>query len=128
MGTHSNGLQAANNVFRIILKQLLSESITNGRMNIAHITGYLTDDIELRSFDKTNISTFRLAVNEGKETLFMPVQVWNQEHLRKFLSKGSRALVTGSLKQEQWETKKGEKRSRMVLNARSVEFLDPKEK
>ncbi|MCC5834691.1 MAG: single-stranded DNA-binding protein [Opitutales bacterium] len=92
------------------------------------MTGYLTDDIELRSFDKTNISTFRLAVNEGKETIFMPVQVWNQEHLRNFLSKGSRALVTGSLKQEQWETKKGEKRSRMVLNARNVEFLDPKEK
>lgn len=97
-------------------------------MNIAHMTGYLTDDIELRSFDKTNVSRFNLAVKEGKDTLFMPVQVWNQEHLQKFLSKGSRALVSGTIKQENWETKQGEKRSRMVLNARSVEFLDPKEK
>ena len=97
-------------------------------MNIAHITGYLVDDIELRAFEKTNVSNFRLAVKEGKDTLFMPVQAWNQEHLKNFLSKGSRALVTGSLKQEQWETKKGEKRSRVILNARHVEFLDPKEK
>jgi len=55
----------------------------------------------------------------------MPVQAWNQEHLGQFLGKGSKVLVSGALRQESWETKGGDKRSRIVLNAYQVEFLDP---
>jgi single-strand DNA-binding protein len=46
-------------------------------------------------------------------------------HLVEHLFKGSKALISGSLKQDHWETDTGEKRSRIVLNAYKVEFLDP---
>lgn len=98
-------------------------------MNQINISGNLTDSIEVRHFDKSSVSKFTIAVNsdrgENKETVFIPVEVWNQEHLAKFLDKGSRALVTGSIKQERWETKNGEKRNRMIVVGRNVEFLDP---
>lgn len=98
-------------------------------MNQINISGNLTDSIEVRHFDKTSVSKFTIAVNndrgENKDTAFIPVEVWNQDHLAKFLDKGSRALVSGSVKQERWETKDGEKRNRMVVIGRTVEFLDP---
>jgi single-strand DNA-binding protein len=98
-------------------------------MNQINISGNLTDSIELRHFDKNSVSKFTIAVNnersDNKETAFIPVEVWNQEHLAKFLDKGSKVLVTGSVKQERWETKNGEKRNRIVVVGRNVEFLDP---
>ena len=98
-------------------------------MNQINISGYLADSIEVRHFDKSSVSKFTIAVNnergDSKETAFIPVEVWNQEHLAKFLDKGSKALVTGSIKQERWESKNGEKRNRIIVVGRNVEFLDP---
>ena len=47
-------------------------------------------------------------------------------HLADLLSKGSKVLVSGSLKQDSWEAESGEKRSRILLTAYKVEFLSPK--
>lgn len=94
-------------------------------MNQVTITGYLTDDIEVRHFDKTSVSRFTVAVKDLKDTVFIAVEAWNQDHLSRYLNKGSRALVSGSLKQERWESKNGDKRSRIVVTGRQVEFLDP---
>jgi single-strand DNA-binding protein len=101
-------------------------------MNQSVLTGNLTADIETReikSRDKRSadqhLSKFTLACNEGERVVFMPVEAWNMPHLAEHLYKGSKTLISGSLKQENWETEAGDKRSRIVLTAYKVEFLDP---
>jgi single-strand DNA-binding protein len=101
-------------------------------MNQTVLTGNLTADIETREIksrdqrsDDQHLSKFTLACNEGERVVFMPIEAWNMPHLAEYLFKGSKALISGSLKQENWETEDGDKRSRIVLTAHKVEFLDP---
>jgi single-strand DNA-binding protein len=98
-------------------------------MNQTIITGNLTADIETREIKtgsgEQHLSKFTLGCNEGERVVFMPVEAWNMPHLAEHLFKGSKVLISGSLKQDNWETDAGEKRSRILLNAYKVEFLDP---
>jgi single-strand DNA-binding protein len=94
-------------------------------MNQTNLSGYLTADIETKEIGEKHLSKFTVACNQGDKTVFLPVEAWNMEHLPDFLGKGSRVLVSGSLRQDQWESKDGGKRSRIVLSAYQVEFLDP---
>lgn len=94
-------------------------------MNQTIITGNLTADIETREVGEQHLSKFTLACNEGEKVVFMPIEAWNMPHLAEHLFKGSKVLIAGSLKQDNWESESGEKRSRIVLNAFKVEFLDP---
>jgi len=98
-------------------------------MNQTIMTGNLTADIETRDIQSStgdqHLSKFTLACNEGERVVFMPVEAWNMPHLAEYLHKGSKALISGGLKQEHWETEEGDKRSRIVLTAYKVEFLDP---
>ncbi len=94
-------------------------------MNQSVLSGNLTADIETREIGENHVSNFTVACNQGEKTTFLPVEAWNMEHLADYLSKGSKVLVCGPLRQNQWETKEGEKRSRIVLTAYQVEFLDP---
>jgi len=94
-------------------------------MNQAILSGNLTADIEDRSVGEHLVSKFTLACNEGERVVFLPVEAWDMAHLSECLAKGSKVLVSGFLKQDQWETEAGEKRSRILLNARRVEFINP---
>ncbi|MBI1349566.1 MAG: single-stranded DNA-binding protein [Actinomycetales bacterium] len=92
---------------------------------VVTIVGNLTADPELRftpsgaavaSF--TVASTPRVldkATNEWKdgESLFMRCSVWRQyaENVAESLTKGTRVIVTGRLKQRSYETREGEKRT-----------------
>ena len=94
-------------------------------MNQTVLSGNLTADIETREIGEQHLSKFTLACNEGDRVVFMPVEAWNMPHLADYLGKGSKALIAGGLKQDHWENDAGEKRSRILLNAFKVEFLDP---
>lgn len=98
-------------------------------MNQTIMTGNLTADIETRELrsdsGEQHLSKFTLACNEGDRVVFIPVEAWNMPHLAEHLHKGSKTLISGALKQENWETDAGDKRSRIVLTAYKVEFLDP---
>ena len=96
-------------------------------MNQTVLSGNLTADIETRDIGEQHLSKFTLACNEGERVVFLPVEAWNMPHLADYLGKGSKAAVAGGLKLDQWETDAGEKRSRILLNAYKVEFLDPPE-
>ncbi len=69
-----------------------------------------------RSFDKQT--------NEWKdsETLFMRCSAWKDlaENIAESLERGSRVIVTGRLKSRSFETKEGEKRTVMELEADDV--------
>ena len=98
------------------------------------VTGNLTGDPELRftpngqavaSF--TVASTTRVLdrnTNEWKDgdTLFLRCSVWRQyaENVAESLTKGTRVIVTGRLKQRSYETKEGEKRSVVEMDVDDV--------
>jgi single-stranded DNA-binding protein len=86
-------------------------------MNRTVITGNLTADIELFDVGEQHLNEFTLACNEGERVVFIPVGAWNMPHLAEYLFKGSKTLIPGSLRQDNWETKTGDKRSRIVLTA-----------
>lgn len=85
--------------------------------------GNLTNDPELR-FTPTGaaVATFTVAVSQrvkqgdswvDGEPTFMRCSVWRQyaENVTETLSKGTRVVVTGKLKQRTYEDKAGEKRT-----------------
>ncbi len=92
---------------------------------IITVVGNLTADPELRYTQNglavanfTIASTprnFDKASNDWKdgEALFLRASVWREfaEHVAGSLSKGSRVIATGRLKQRSYETKEGEKRT-----------------
>jgi single-strand DNA-binding protein len=93
------------------------------------VVGNLTSDPELRYTQNglavanfTIASTprsFDRAANDWKdgEALFLRASVWREfaEHVAGSLTKGSRVVATGRLKQRSYETKEGEKRTSIEL-------------
>lgn len=94
-------------------------------MNSSVFSGRLTADIETRAVGEHQVHHFTVAVNTGNERVaFIPTEAWNMPHLERHLGKGSRVLVRGAIKQDNWESTTGEKRSRLGVTALQVEFID----
>lgn len=101
------------------------------------LLGRLTSDPELRSTPQgKQVAGFTIAVDrqqstqkEGEPTTdFFDVTAWEKlaELVSQHLSKGSKVLVEGRLRQDSWEDKDtGKKRSKVVVVANDVTFLDP---
>jgi single-strand DNA-binding protein len=93
------------------------------------VVGNLTSDPELRyTQNGVAVANFTIAStprtldrasNEWKdgEALFLRASVWREfaEHVAGSLTKGSRVIASGRLKQRSYETKEGEKRTSMEL-------------
>ncbi|CAN5226562.1 single-stranded DNA-binding protein [soil metagenome] len=96
---------------------------------IITVVGNLTADPELRytqgGLAVANFTiastprTFDRAANDWKdgEALFLRASCWREfaEHVAGSLTKGSRVVATGRLKQRSYETKEGEKRTSIEL-------------
>ena len=99
-------------------------------MNSVSVVGRLTNDIELRYLDNgTAVANFGLAVDGYKDhTHFFNVQVWGKtaEHCAEYIGKGRLVGITGELRQERWK-KDGQNRSKVIINANNVKFLDYKD-
>lgn len=106
------------------------------QLNNAQLVGRLTRDPELRfTTSGLPVCRFDLAVNrrykdktgEWKDdTSFIPVVVWREAGQRcgEKLKKGSPVFVEGRLKSKSWETKDGQKRSGLEIEAQRVQFLE----
>ena len=98
-------------------------------LNETILVGRLTRDVELKYLDNgTPVGKFGLAVDGYKDkTNFFDIQVWGKtaEHCAEYIGKGRLVGLAGELKQERWE-KDGQKRSKVIVNARNVKFLDYK--
>ncbi len=108
-------------------------------LNKVFLMGRLTFDPELRrTATQTAVTQLRLATTrtwqsrEGErreETLYIDVVVWDRaaENCCQYLRKGSSVHVEGSLKMDTWDDKNtGEKRSKILVHADRVQFLDSK--
>lgn len=109
------------------------------QLNNTTLVGRLTRDPELRfTTSGAAVCRFDLAVNrrykdktgEWKDdTSFIPVVVWREAGQRcgEKLKKGSPVFVEGRLKSKSWETKDGQKRSGLEVEALRVQFLEKAE-
>ena len=98
------------------------------------VVGNLTSDPELRyTQNGLAVANFTIAStprtldrgsNEWKdgEALFLRASVWREfaEHVAGSLTKGSRVIVQGRLKQRSYETKEGEKRTSIELEVDEI--------
>ncbi len=98
------------------------------------VVGNLTADPELRyTQNGLAVANFTIAStprtldrgsNEWKdgEALFLRASVWREfaEHVAGSLTKGSRVIATGRLKQRSYETKEGEKRTSIELEVDEI--------
>jgi len=108
-------------------------------LNSFACTGRLGQDPEVRyTKDGTAVANFSIAVNEyynnaeGERqeiTTWLNVVAWRKlgENVGKFLKKGSKVAVEGSIRGRSWEDKEGNKRYSIEVRATQVEFLDPSE-
>ena len=102
-------------------------------MNKAYLIGNITRDLELsKTTSGVSVTHFSIAVNRPfvkddgeRETDFFNVTAWRgvAENCVKFLSKGSKVAVVGSLQNRSYEDKEGIKRTVTDIVASEVEFL-----
>jgi len=97
--------------------------------------GHLTRDPELRRTSTgTGVCEMSIAVNnkyktkDGKDVddvCFVSVTTWGPkaEACAENLCKGACVMVDGELKYNKWENKEGQKRNKLTVNARSVQFI-----
>lgn len=106
--------------------------------NNVTLLGNLVADVELKEISENNpVGKFRLAVNrkyntksgeKRSDTLYIDCEMWGQRAnaLSKYTKKGDPLLINGYLKQDTWETKDGEKRSKILASVQDFEFISTK--
>ena len=104
-------------------------------MNRVQLIGNLTRDPETRTTGTgLTVCSFTLAVNRRmkkqdgtQETDFINVTAWRTlgENCAKYLSKGKKAGVSGSIQTRTYEAQDGSKRHAFEVVADEVEFLSP---
>ncbi|MBA3684173.1 MAG: single-stranded DNA-binding protein [Planctomycetes bacterium] len=107
-------------------------------INCTHVAGRLTRDPQVRTVGADRaVANFSIAINERwkdkdgqpkEQTTFLDVSAWGRtaELVGQYLTKGSGCYVQGKLRTESWEGKDGEKKSKLVLIADTVQFTDAK--
>ena len=109
--------------------------------NVVVLLGNAVDKPELK-YVKVNdedvaVAKLTLAVNrvfkksdssKGKSTAFVPLGAWSTgaELMGKLIDKGTRLLVQGSIKQDNWTNAEGQKRSRLLVRVDNFVNLTPK--
>lgn len=98
------------------------------------LLGNLVADPELVSVGSSQVGKFRLAVSrkfttkEGEkrdDTLYIDCEMWGARAsaLQKYVSKGDPILVHGYLKQDSWQTKDGQSRTKILVSVQDFEFI-----
>ena len=107
-------------------------------MNKLFIVGNLTRDPELRTTSSgISVCSFTVAVNRRRsnnapagqpEADFFRVSAWRAlgENCQKYLAKGRKVAVTGSVSVSTYQGNDGTTRASLEVNADDVEFLTPK--
>ena len=103
-------------------------------LNSYNVIGRLTRDPELGYIpgNNTALCKFSIAVSDRRGNndvvSYFEVQVWGKqaEMVKKYVLKGYRVGIQGKLIQDRWQDKNNQNRSKVIINAASVQFLEPK--
>ncbi len=100
------------------------------------LVGNLTRDVEVRYLQNSSaVATLGLATNrrykdasgeQRDETCFIDVTLFGRtaEVANQYLKRGSKVLIEGRLKFDQWTDQNGQKRSKHTVVAESMQMLD----
>jgi single-strand DNA-binding protein len=97
----------------------------------------LVSDPELKNVGDSNVVRFRVAINrkfttksgeKKEESTYIDCEMWGARAsiISEYMTKGDPILIDGILKQENWETKDGEKRSKHIISIQDFEFMSNK--
>lgn len=103
-------------------------------VNVVVLVGRLTRDMELKYLTSgTAVGTFSIACSEDvkqgdkweEKAHFFDCVLWGKraESLKQYLTKGKQVAVGGRLRQETWQNKEGQNRSKVVVNVEKVQLL-----
>lgn len=96
-------------------------------MNSVELVGNLTKDPELRyTKDNIAVASFNIAINRINEGVdFIPIKVFNKqaENCKKYLTKGSKVAIEGSIRTGSYEKEDGTKIYTTEIMANRVHFL-----
>jgi single-strand DNA-binding protein len=104
-------------------------------LNKVMLMGNLTRDPEVRYTPKgTAVGDLAIAINQSyrtqdgqlkEEVCYVDIVTWGRqaETCKEYLTKGSPIFCEGRLQLDQWETKEGEKKSRLRVRAERIQFL-----
>jgi len=104
-------------------------------INKVILIGRLVRDPDIRILPSgVPVTTFRIAVNrrpskDGTSNAdFIDIVAWRQlgELCARYLKKGHRVAVEGSLRQRSWQDQNGSYQSRIEVVADNVQFLEPR--
>lgn len=100
-------------------------------MNKIAFVGNLTKDpVQSTVLSGKNKATFTVAVNRvySEDVDFFPVVAWETlaENCAKFLEKGSKVFVTGSLYTKNFTAEDGSKKFAIEVSADDIQFLSSK--
>ena len=109
--------------------------MSNFNFNKVILGGRLTADPELKTTSTgITVVTVSMAVNrrtsKEQQTDFFNILAWRQltELCERYLSKGKKVAITGSIQMRNYEDKNGIKRTAVDFLADEVEFLSPADK
>ena len=106
-------------------------------LNKVFLLGNLARDPDLRGLNSgDSVCEMRLAVSrkymvqgrECQEVCYVDVIIFGKNacNCKQFLAKGSQVLVEGRLHLDEWVTRDGDKRSKLVVMAENVQFMNGK--
>ena len=96
-------------------------------MNNVQLLGRLTKDIELaQTKSKKTYARFTLAVPNGEDAMFIDCVAFDKlaETIEKYVKKGNRLLVDGSLNVSTYEDKDGNKRKSTNVFVNKITFIE----
>ena len=101
-------------------------------MNAVQVIGRLTRDPEGRQTSGgTDVADMRIAIprrNDSDKPIYVDVDAYGAQAKAcvEYLAKGSRVGISGRIDFEEWTGKDEGRRSRNLIVAESVDFLDPR--
>ena len=97
------------------------------------LTGNLTKNAELKTFDSFSVLNFTLASNKTffkneqkvEKTTFVDCKYFSKgaAKLAEMMTKGKKIGIDGSLEQETWTDNEGKKHSRLIINVNTLQLL-----
>lgn len=109
---------------------MLNSIILMGRATkdpITRVNVNASNEVHITNFDIA-VDNLRKESDGSQSTSFFAVTCFGKvaENVAKFVKKGSKVAIQGSIQQRSYLTQNGEKRTTYDVIADSVEFLDPK--
>lgn len=95
------------------------------------LQGNLTRDAEVRQVGQNTVASFGVATSRkfkkqdgtiAEETEFHDVELWNNNGVYQYLTKGASVLVQGEIKTDKWTDQNGQQRERKKIRASIIQL------